>query len=366
MIPFNKPHLTGREQALIREAADRGKLSANGLFTQRCQALLGERYGVERCFLTTSCTSALEMAALIYGIGPGDEVIVPSFTFVSTALAFTRAGARVRFADSLPRHPNLDCSQLEALITPRTRAIVPVHYGGVLCDMERIFELADRHRLHVIEDAAHTVAATPRGRRGMSCVSFHETKNIHCGEGGMLGVNEPELIARAETIWNRGTNRSAFERGEVPSYEWVSQGASFAPNELTAAFLCAQLEAAETIQHRRRTLWNHYLRQLQPLAEAGCFELPADPGSAHIFYLVCCSKAERDALIRHLAAHNILAVFHYQSLHRSPYGALLHDGRELPCADRFSDCLLRLPLFHELAEQEIETIADSIRLFFKP
>ncbi len=364
MIPFNKPYITGKETDYINEAVALGRLSAGGIFTKKCEHFLEERFGFARCFLTTSCTSALEMAAMIYEFKAGDEIIIPSYTFVSTASSFARAGMTVRFADSLPDHPNIDCSRLEEIITPRTKAIIPVHYGGVSCDMPAIKNLAAKYNLHIIEDAAHSIN-TPLGHTGeMSCFSFHETKNIHCGEGGMLAINDPSLIERAENIWYKGTNRTAFERGEIPRYEWVLKGSAFAPSEISAAFLYAQLEAIDDIQYKRNFLWKKYYEYLLPLARKGLFLLPEEIGNSHIFYLICHSGNERNKLIKHLSLKGILAVFHYQSLHRSLYGSRFHDGRQLPNAGHFSNCLVRLPLFYELTETGIEYITGSITQFY--
>lgn len=283
MTPFNKPHLTGKETHYIYEAVNSGKISGNGIFTQRCQTHFEERYNFGKCLLTTSCTDALEMAAILCDIKPGDEVIVPSYTFVSTALAFVRQGATIVFADSMPNHPNIDATKLEELITPRTKAIVPVHYAGMACDMDTIMALAKKHDILVIEDAAQaidsyfTVTAdnSPLGEKGtrlalgsighMAAFSFHETKNIISGEGGMLAVNDKRFIHRAEIIWEKGTNRAEFFRGEVNKYGWVDTGSSFLPSEVIAAFLWAQLEELDTIQSRRKHLWSLYHEGLKQL-----------------------------------------------------------------------------------------------------
>ena len=368
-IPFNKPHLTGKETQYIYEAVSKGKLSGNGEFTKRCQQFFEEKYGFKKCLLTTSCTDALEMAAILCDIQPGDEVIVPSYTFVSSALAFVRQGAKIVFADSMACNPNIDAEKIEALITPRTKVIVPVHYAGVACDMDRIMEIAGRHNLLVVEDAAQAVDSyykgKPLGTIGhLSCFSFHETKNIISGEGGMLGINDARFIRRAEIIWEKGTNRAEFFRGEVNKYGWCDIGSSFLPSEVVAAFLWAQLESMDEIQAKRKRLWNKYYELLKPLAEQGRFRLPEIPdyatNNAHMFYLVCNSLEERTALIKKLKENDILAVFHYLSLHSSEYYKDKHDGRPLPECDRYADCLVRLPMYYDLAEGDVERICGII------
>ena len=368
-IDFNRPHLTGKEAHYMYEAVNLGKLSGNGSFTKRCQAFLEERYGFRKCLLTTSCTDALEMCALLCNLQPGDEVIIPSYTFVSTALAFVRVGAKVVFADSMKRNPNLDAEQIEALITPRTRVIVPVHYAGVACDMDRIMEIAARHNLLVVEDAAQAIDSYYKGRPlgsigQLSAFSFHETKNIISGEGGCLCINDERFIRRAEILWEKGTNRSEFFRGEVNKYGWVDIGSSFLPSEVIAAFLWAQLENMEDIQAKRRALWERYCEKLAPLAAEGRFSLPDIPeyatNNAHMFYLVCNSLEERTALIAKLKDQGILAVFHYLSLHKSPYYEPKHDGRALPECDRYTDCLLRLPMYYDLTLEDVDEICRII------
>lgn len=377
MIPFNKPYLTGKETHYIYEAVNSGKLSGNGIFTKRCQEYFEQRYGFKKCLLTTSCTDALEMAAILCNVQPGDEVIIPSYTFVSTALAFVRQGATIVFADSMTNHPNIDADKIEALITSRTKVIVPVHYAGVACDMDKIMELADKYNLLVVEDAAQAIdsyynplppkegSCTPLGARGhLSAFSFHETKNIIAGEGGMLAINDERFIHRAEIIWEKGTNRAEFFRGEVNKYGWVDTGSSFLPSEVIAAFLWAQIENLDDIQNRRKKLWQQYYEGLKPLADKGYFKLPLLPdyatNNAHMFYLVCNSLDERTGLIDRLKANGILAVFHYLSLHSSDYYAPKHDGRTLPNCDNFADCLVRLPLFYELSENDIDSIIEII------
>lgn len=369
-IPFNKPHLTGKEVHYMYQAVFNGKLSGNGEYTKRCQAFFEQRYGFRKCLLTTSGTDALEMCAMLCDIKQGDEVIVPSYTFVSTALAFLREGAKVVFADSMKRNPNLDAETLESLITPRTKVIVPVHYAGVACDMDAIMAVAQKHNLLVVEDAAQAIDSyykgKPLGSIGhLSAFSFHETKNITAGgEGGLLVVNDERFVRRAEILWEKGTNRAEFFRGEVNKYGWVDMGSSFLPAEINAAFLWAQLENLDEIQSKRKQLWNRYYELLKPLADRGCFALPDIPdyasNNAHMFYLVMPDLEKRTALIRHLKENGILAVFHYLSLHSSAYYADKHDGRSLPECDRYSDTLVRLPMYYDLTISDVETICAKI------
>lgn len=373
MIPFNKPYMTGRELEYIRDAVASGKISGDGMFTKKCHAWLEAKLGAGRAFLTSSCTDALEAAALLCDVEPGDEVIMPSYTFVSTANAFALRGATIRFVDSSEAHPNLDASRIEELVTPRTRVIAPVHYAGMACDMDAIMDIARRHNLRVVEDAAQAIDSTYRGRPlgtfgDLAAFSFHETKNVICGEGGSLHVNDPALVARAEIVREKGTNRSSFFRGEVDKYGWVDIGSSFLPSDVTAAFLFAQFENIETIQARRRNLWAIYDESLAGLESRGDVQRPSLPqhasNNAHMYYLVCESLAQRSALIERLKSRGFMAVFHYQSLHCSSYFAAHHDGRQLPNADRYTDCLLRLPLFCDLAESDARRIGDEIVSFF--
>lgn len=372
-IPFNRPFLTGRELEHMAAAMASGKLSGNGEYTQKCQTFFSERYGFPKSLLTTSCTDALEMAALLCEVGPGDEVILPSFTFVSTANAFALRGADLVFVDSQADHPNMDAEQIEGLITSRTKVIVPVHYAGAACDMDRILGLARPHGIRVVEDAAQAIDATYKGRPlgslgDLAAFSFHETKNIGAGEGGMLVVNNPAFAARAEILWEKGTNRSAFFRGEVDKYGWVDVGSSFLPSELTAAFLFAQVQALEEIQRRRLAIWNRYHGAFTSLEQSGLAELPKLPAfascNAHMYYLVCPDGKRRQGLIDFLKARGILAVFHYQSLHRSPFYGPRYRGPALPNADRLSDCLVRLPLFADLSEAEQGRVTDAVLGFF--
>lgn len=374
MIPFNKPFLTGKEYDYIREAVQSGKISGDGIFTQKCQDFFEKRYGFKKCLLTTSCTDALEMAAILIDIQPGDEVIMPAFTFVSTANAFVLRGAKIIFADCYGTHPNIDADAIETLISSRTKAIVVVHYAGVACDMDKILEVAHKNKLFVIEDAAQAIDSyyidkkknkRPLGGIGdLSAFSFHETKNIISGEGGMLAINNEVFFERAEIIREKGTNRSAFFRGEVNKYGWVDIGSSFLPSEIIAAFLWAQLENLDLIQAKRHQLWECYQENLAPGALKASVELPFIPGYAtnnsHMFYLVFKDLAERSAFIQRCKENGIMAVFHYLSLHKSPYYENKYCGKELFNADRFSDTLVRLPFFFELTEPDIIKIAGML------
>ena len=381
-IPFNKPHLTGKETKYMLEAVQTGKLSGNGEFTKRCQQFFEERYGFKKCLLTTSGTDALEMCAMLCDLKPGDEVIIPSYTFVSTALAFLREGAKVVFADSMKRNPNLDAETIESLITPRTKVIVPVHYAGVACDMDKIMEIANRHNLLVVEDAAQAIdsyykspmtnykSLMPLGSIGhLAAFSFHETKNITAGgEGGLLVVNDERFIRRAEIIWEKGTNRAEFFRGEVNKYGWVDMGSSFLPAEINAAFLWAQLENLDEIQSKRKSLWETYYKLLLPLADKGYFSLPDIPeyasDNAHMFYLILPDLDKRTALIQHLKDNGIMAVFHYLSLHSSAYYQDKHDGRDLSECDRYADTLVRLPMYYDLEIEDVEKICKLISVLY--
>lgn len=367
MIPFNKPYLTGKEVHYMYEAVSTGKISGNGLFTHRCQRFFQEKFGFKKTLLTSSCTDALEMAAILCSIQPGDEVIIPSYTFVSTANAFVLRGAKIVFADSMSLNPNMDADSIEPLITSKTKVIVPVHYAGIACDMEKIMKLAAKYDLLVVEDAAQAIDSyfyfSDGSRKALGSIghfgafSFHETKNIIAGEGGMLAVNHEKFIERAEIIWEKGTNRTSFFRGEVDKYGWVDVGSSFLPSEITAAFLWAQLEELDTIQSLRHDIWTFYIKGLEAWAKHHKVALPNVPSyatnNAHMFYLFCPNLAFRDSLITHLKQNEILSVFHYQSLHKSPFYHPQHDGRELLNSDQFSDCLLRLPLWLGLDVQRV-------------
>ena len=375
MINFNKPHLTGKEAHYMYQAVFNCKLSGNGDFTKKCQSFFEQRYGYKKAILTTSGSDALEMAAILCNINPGDEVIVPSYTFVSSALAFVRERAKIVFADSCANNPNIDPDKLEELITPKTKAIVVVHYAGIACDMDKIMDIAHRHGVLVVEDNAQGLDSFYKGRPlgsigDLGCISFHETKNITAGgEGGLLIVNDEQYTRRAEIIWEKGTNRAEFFRGMVNKYGWVDTGSSFLPSEVNAAFLLAQLEELDTIQNRRKMLWDIYHEELAPLAVKGYFPLPDIPGyatnNAHMFYIVCRNIDERSALISFLKDNGIQACFHYLALHRSEYYTTHYTERpELPNCDRFADCLVRMPMYYELKEDEVKYITDKIKAFY--
>ncbi len=370
MKPFNKPYLTGKETHYIYDAVNSGKISGNGKYTQKCQAFFEEKYGFKKALLTTSCTDALEMCAILANINPGDEVIVPSFTFVSTAIAFVRQGAKVVFADSYTDNPNIDADKIEALITDKTKAIVPVHYAGVACDMGKIMALAAQYNLIVIEDAAQAIDSFYTDSQGnkkalgsighLAAFSFHETKNIVSGEGGMLTINDERFINRAEIIWEKGTNRAEFFRGEVNKYGWVDTGSSFLPSEVIAAFLWSQIENLDHIQNKRKLLWDSYYSNLKTTSVA----LPILPDYAtnngHMFYIVADSLEHRTSIINALKECGYQSVFHYISLHSSEYYHAKHDGRMLENSDKFTDCLLRLPMYFELELDDVRNITNCL------
>lgn len=374
MIPFNKPYLTGKEMHYMYQAVYSGKISGNGMFTQKCQKFFEDRYGFKKALLTTSCTDALEMCALLLDIKSGDEVIVPSYTFVSTALAFVREGAKIIFADSREDHPGINEDKIEELVTDKTKAIITVHYAGVASDMDKIMEIADRHNLYVIEDAAQAIDSYFISNDGvkkalgsighLATFSFHETKNIQCGEGGLLAINDERFMRRAEIIWEKGTNRAEFFRGEVNKYGWVDIGSSFLPSEVTAAFLWAQIEHLEDIQDKRIKIWNRYKEGLEKWAFNRNIQLPLildyATNNAHMFYMVFNNQEQREELIRKLKENNILSVFHYLSLHKSRYYKNKHDGRDLPFSDYYSNNLVRLPFYYELSEQQQNEIIKNI------
>jgi len=373
MIGFNKPYFTGKEVDYILEAVSREKISGNGHFTNLCQSFLEKRYGIPKVLLTTSCTDALEMAALLINTSPGDEVIMPSYTFVSTANAFVLRGANIIFADSSADSPNIDVDHLEGLITSKTKAIVVVHYAGFCCDMDKVMSIAARHGLCVIEDAAQAIESTYKGKPlgsigHLGCFSFHETKNIISGEGGALLINDPSFIKRAEIIWEKGTNRSAFFKGEVDKYSWMDIGSSFLPSEITAAFLWAQLEKIEDIQNKRHLIWDSYYENLKPLHEKGFVRLPFLPSfckhNAHIFYLVCNTEKEKEELLNYLNDHGVNAIFHYLSLHKSSFYQSKYQGKELYACDGYASKLIRLPLYFELDVISTQYITDSIIKFY--
>lgn len=376
MIPFNKPFLTGKETDYIKDAVATLKISGDGLFTKKCNELFEKKYGFKKVLLTTSCTDALEMAAILLDIKEGDEVIAPAYTFVSTVNAFALRGAKIIFADSSDENPNINVDQIEHLITPRTKVIVPVHYAGIACDMDRIMEIAKKHNLYVVEDAAQAIDSyykgRPLGKIGhMAAFSFHETKNLISGEGGMLTMNDEQFMKRAEIIREKGTNRSAFFRGEIDKYGWVDIGSSFLPSEVIAAFLFAQAENIDRIQEKRKQIWEKYDKAFRGLALKNKVQLPYIPdyatNNAHMYYMVLNDLEERTKFISYLKSHNIYAVFHYLSLDKSPFYEKKYPGEkfDVPQSDRYTNGLVRLPLFFELEEAQIEYIIQKITDFFK-
>ena len=368
-IPFNKPYIIGRELRNIEQAVRREQLAGDGFFSHQCEKWLETRFGARKVLLTHSCTAALDMAAILCDIRPGDEFIVPSFTFTSTANAFVLRGGKPVFVDIRPDTMNIDETKIEAAITPKTRVIVPVHYAGVGCDMEKIMDIAGRHGLLVVEDAAQGVCATRNGRHlgtigHLGCYSFHETKNFICGEGGALAVNDGRFLERAEIIREKGTNRSQFFRGMVDKYTWVDIGSSFLPGELVAAFLYAQLEEAEKITAKRMAIWSAYHRSLEPLEKAGVLRRPVIPPgcahNAHMYYILLKDAAERARLIAYLKANDVQAVFHYVPLHSSPMGKALAGDVRLPVTEEYADRLLRLPCYYELEPAQIDRVTSLI------
>ena len=368
MIPFNKPYFSGRELKYLEEVCHSTTMSGNGDFTKKCHTFFEQKYGFKKCLLATSGTDALEMCAMLCNLKPGDEVIVPSYTFVSTALAFLREGAKVVFADSSAENPNMEVEQIEPLINEKTKVIAVVHYAGVACDMDAIMTLAEKHNLLVVEDAAHCIDSFYKGRPlgsigHLGAFSFHETKNISSGEGGMCVINDERFVRRAEIIWEKGTNRAEFYRGMVNKYGWVDMGSSFLPSEFNAAYLWAQLEQLDDIQGKRKHIWNRYFEGLN--GKIGYeVKLPYIPeyatNNAHMFYLLCPSLEYRTALMKFLKENDVQTTFHYLPLHSSKFYENKHDGRELPNCDRYGDTLVRLPLFYELSDMEIDKIVKLI------
>ena len=368
-IPFNVAHITGNENSYISEAVVNKKLSGNGVYTKKCHNKFKTLFNNQHNLLTTSCTDALEMSAILADIKPGDEVIMPTYTFVSTANAFILRGAKIKFIDSRIDHPGMDEDKIEEVISEKTKAIVTVHYAGVACDMDKILALAKKHNLLIIEDAAQGIDSYYKGKPlgsigDMGCFSFHETKNIQCGEGGLLAVNNANFSSRAEIIWEKGTNRSAFWRGEVDKYNWVDIGSSFLPSEITAAFLYAQLEEIENIQNKRKAIWNKYNKSFKNI-DVGLPNVPKYAiNNAHMFYMVCRSNDERIDLINYLKNKNINAVFHYICLHDSPYYKNKHDGRKMPNAKKYENCLVRLPLWVNMTESQTSQVIANVLSFF--
>lgn len=375
MIPFNKPYLHGKELVNIAQSVATGKISGDGAFTKKCHDFFEQRYNFKKVLMTTSCTDALEMAAVLLNIQPGDEIIAPSYTFVSTVNAFVLRGANIIFADSYSDHPNIDPQHIEKLITPKTKAIVVVHYAGVACDMDTIMALAAQYNIPVVEDAAQAIdgyyKGMPLGSIGtFGTFSFHETKNIIAGEGGLLAINDEKYIQRAEIIREKGTNRSSFFRGEVAKYGWVDIGSSFLPSDIIAAYLYAQLENIDNIQAKRKAIWQRYYDNLSQFLISSGIELPKitdySTNNAHMFYLVCESIEQRRKLIEFLKENGIHAVFHYLSLHKSEYYHHKYVGSDLPNSDKFTDTLVRLPLFYELTDDQVDFICEIISKFANP
>lgn len=373
-IPFNKPYIIGNELEYIKQSVGLGKISGDGYYSRKCQEYFEKRYGFKKCLLTTSCTDALEMAAILTNVQPGDEVIIPSYTFVSTANAFALRGAKIVFVDSMAEYPNLNAETLENYITERTKVIVPVHYGGVGCDMKKIMNIAQKHNIFVVEDAAQAIDAFYNNKAlgsfgHLSTFSFHETKNIISGEGGMLVINDDRFIKRAEIIREKGTNRAAFFRGEVDKYGWVDIGSSFLPSDIIAAFLYAQLERLDEIQEKRISIRDQYYKSLKPLADLKKIYLPDEKyireNNGHLFYILCKSENERAALIKHLKNNSILAVFHYLSLHKSKFYKTFGNRGKLPNSDKFTNRLLRLPFYFELTLSEQNFVIDKISEFYE-
>ena len=372
-IPFNRPSLVGKEFEYMQEAIANWHISGDGTFTRKCNALLEEALGVPKVLLTTSCTHALEMAALLLEIEPGDEVIVPSFTFVTTANAFVLRGAKPIFADIRPDTLNIDERQVERLITPRTKAILLVHYAGVGCEMDSLCEMAQRHSIAIVEDNAHGLFGKYKGRflgtfGSLASLSFHETKNFTCGEGGALLINDLRYAERAEIIREKGTNRSRFFRGQVDKYTWVDLGSSYLPSDILAAFLCAQLEARDQIQSIRRRVWEYYYDHLQEWAEDEGVQLPVVPSHCqqpyHLFHLLLPSLEQRQAFLAHLRTHDVSSVFHYLPLHISEMGKRFGGkAGDCPVTEDIADRLARLPFHNSLTEADQERVVDLTRQF---
>ncbi|MDY0170977.1 MAG: dTDP-4-amino-4,6-dideoxygalactose transaminase [Thermoguttaceae bacterium] len=373
MIPFNKPFIAGKELDYIAQAVAYGNLAGDGEFTEQCSRLLQERFDIRKVLLTPSCTAALEMAAVLCELGPGDEVIMPSYTFVSTASAVARTGAKPVFVDIRPDTLNLDETRIEAAVTTRTKAVFVVHYAGVACEMDAVMALAQRYGLLVVEDAAQGVNAYYRGRPlgaigHLGCYSFHETKNYICGEGGALCVNDERFAERAEILRHKGTNRQRFNRGEVDRYTWVDLGSAYVPSELCSAFLYGQLEVLDAIAHRRRDIYGSYYRQLEPFERQGVLRLPGIPEQCatnhHMFYVLLPTAGQRDALLRHLRSKGIHAVFHYVPLHSSPMGRKLGCADcHLPVTEDLAARIVRLPMFYGITDEEQERVVQAVREF---
>lgn len=373
MIPFNKPFIAGNEISNIKRSFSSGKISGDGINSIKCHSFFKKKYNFKNNYLTTSCTDALEMAAILLNLKNGDEVIMPSYTFVSTANPFILRGAEIKFVDSQKNHPNIDHTQIESLVTKKTKAIVIVHYAGIACDIDFILKICKKYNIALIEDCAHSIDSyyknKPLGSFGlMSAFSFHETKNISAGEGGLLVVNSQKLCNRAEIIREKGTNRAAFFRGDVDKYTWVDIGSSFLPSDINSAILFSQLESLDKIQRKRTAIFNRYSQNLSKKLALKNVLTPIIPkfatNNGHMYYLICRSKLEATGLIKFLRENKIFAVSHYISLHSSKYFKSQHDGRKLNNSDRFSDCLVRLPFFFELTNKEIDYISNKVINFF--
>ncbi len=377
-IDFNRTYIHGNEYDYIQEALKNGNISGNGFFTKKCQDFFSNRYDFKNNFLTTSCTDALEMSSLLLDIGKGDEIIIPSFTSVSTANAFLISGASIVFCDSKANHPNIDEKKISNLITKKTKAIVAVHYAGIACHMEEIQAIARKHKLYVIEDAAQSINNFHISKNGdirflgsigqIGVLSFHETKNITSGEGGLIIINDNGLTKKAEIIWEKGTNRIDFLKGKVDTYEWFNKGSSYPPSDIIAALLYAQLENIDIIQEKRSYIWQKYYEELKFVEKNG-FSLPVVPeysgNNAHTFYMVCPSKEERTKLMHNLRTKHIHTAFHFQSLHKSPYFCNKYSGDELSNSVKFSDCLIRLPIHLNIKDEELSYIIKSIKKILK-
>lgn len=375
MIPFNIPPFTGKEMNYIRQAVENQKICGDGPYTKKCSEWIEQKTGTAKCLLTTSCTHATELAALLADVKEGDEVIMPSYTFVSTADAFVLRGAKPVFVDIRPDTMNMDETLIEDAITPRTKAIVPVHYAGVACEMDTIMDIAKRHHLLVIEDAAQGIMSTYKGQAlgaigDFGCFSFHETKNYSMGEGGALLIKDPQYVEEAEIIREKGTNRSKFYRGQIDKYTWVNYGSSYLPSDMNAAYLWAQLELADQINEKRLSLWNHYRELLTPLKEKGYIELPTVPEgcvhNAHMFYIKAKNLEERTRLIDFLKKNEIWSVFHYIPLHTAPAGMKFG---EFHGEDRYttkeSERLCRLPMYYSLELDQVDYIVSKVKEFYQ-
>lgn len=369
-IFFNRPYVAGKEAENVQHVLASRKFSGDGVFTRNCEQYFEQKFGFHKALLTPSCTHSLEMAALLLNIQPGDEVIMPSYTFVSTANAFALRGAKIVFADSCKSHPNVNTEQVAGLVSPKTKAIVVVHYAGMGCDMDSLSEIG----IPIVEDAAHSVDSKYKGKYlgsigSIGTISFHETKNVTCGEGGLITINDQSLQERADVIREKGTNRKSFSRGEINHYNWVDLGSSYLLSEFSAAVLSAQLDELARTQMKRIALWNRYQHNLGALASEGKIGVPVIPEGAmsngHLYYIMCNSLDERTEMMKHLSKNGIDAVFHYMSLHASPYFAKKHDGRQLPNSDRFMNCLLRLPMYYDLEIADVDRVCDAVSRFYK-